>query len=305
MSVIPMPDWKIDKKDVEHVLKSETYETILPTSIYDIKIASADGLDQDILSKYKGKVTLLFNVAAGCGNIPQHGVIEELNQIFKDEEDFNILAVVVDDFTCHGYPEFQDGIDKYIEKNNLDKTPAEVAKEYAVKHYNVTYQFSELTNGRHDKHSYDPNYVPGGIKQQDQHILWNYLTAAYNADIMENGVPYHKEEVPWSSAKAPDSSGKKIFMPLNGNFTKFLIDRTGTKFKRYSNGFLLGERDNTGNVFPWYPEKFTVDGKRDHNPVLKEDENYPTGQFPSPVQKFGIEVSLNIISKDIKNYLNS
>lgn len=300
-----MPDWSIDKEDVQKALETETYETVLPTSIYDIKIASADGSEGDIFSKYKGKVTLLFNVAAGCGNIPQHGVIEELNQMFKDESNFNILAVVVDDFTCHGYPEFQDGIDKYIAKNKLDKTPAQVAQEYAQKHFNATFLFSELTNGRHDKHTYSPDYAPGAVKQQEQHVLWSYLTAAYNADIMENGIPYHNEEVPWSKVKAPDTSGKKTFMPLTGNFTKFLIDKTGTKFKRYSNGFLLGERDTNGNVFPWYPEKFNADGTRDHNPVLTEDKNYPSGQFPSPVQRFGIDVSLNIISKDIHSYLNA
>jgi hypothetical protein len=59
---------------------SSTDEHLLPVSVYDVEIRSADGQKKSILSEQKGKVTLLFNVAAGCGNIPQHSIIEELNQ---------------------------------------------------------------------------------------------------------------------------------------------------------------------------------------------------------------------------------
>ena len=63
---------------------SSPEEFVLPSSIYDIKLSSANGQKHDILSERKGKVTLLFNVAAGCGNIPQHTILEEINQIYKD-----------------------------------------------------------------------------------------------------------------------------------------------------------------------------------------------------------------------------
>lgn len=285
------------------------FETILPISIYDIELQSAGGVKSDILSDRKGKVTLIFNVAAGCGNIPQHSVIEELNQKYKNEDDFGILAVVVDDFTCHGYPEFQDGIKKYIEVNNLELTPGQVSQKYAVDHFGVTYDFSELTNGRYDKHRYDPSFVPGLVKEQEQHTLWHYLTEAYGADLGENGLPFHNEEIPWSDIEPIDAWGKKTFAPLRGNFEKFLIDRSGTKVKRYANGFLLGERDYMGETFPWVEEKYQENGKRDWRPVntkLENQEPIPKGQktsWPTNEQRNGIELSLKSISEDIDEYL--
>ena len=285
------------------------FETILPMSIYDIALQSAGGLKSDILSDRKGKVTLIFNVAAGCGNIPQHSVIEELNQKYKNEDDFGILAVVVDDFTCHGYPEFQDGIKKYIEVNNLELTPGQVSQKYAVDHFGVTYDFSELTNGRYDKHRYDPNFVPGSVKEQEQHTLWHYLTEAYGADLGENGLPFHNEEIPWSDIEPIDAGAKNTFAPLRGNFEKFLIDRSGTKVKRYANGFLLGERNYMGETFPWVEEKYQENGKRDWKPVNTKPENQgpiPKGQktsWPTKEQRMGMDVSLKSISEDIDEYL--
>ena len=286
------------------------FEKIIPISIYDIELQSAGGKKSDILSSQKGKVTLIFNVAAGCGNIPQHSVIEELNQKYKDEKDFSIIAVVVDDFTCHGYPEFQDGIKKYIEINNLELTPGQVSQKYAVDHFDVTYEFSELTNGRYDKHRYDPDFVPGKVKEQEQHTLWHYLTGAYEADVDETGLPFHDEDVPWSDYKLLNPEGKKSFPPLRGNFEKFLVDRTGTKIKRYANGFLLGERDYIGIAFPWVEERYQDNGRRDWNPVMTPQENQePTSHeqessWPTKEQRKGIEFSLKSISEDIDEYLN-
>lgn len=288
------------------------FEKILPISIYDLELTSAGGLKSDLLSKRKGKVTMIFNVAAGCGNIPQHSIIEELNQKYKNEDDFSILAVVVDDFTCHGYPEFQNGIKSYIETNDLTITPGQVAEKYATEHFGVTYEFSELTNGRYDKHRYDPSFVPGLVKEQEQHTLWHYLTGAYEADINElNGLPYHAEEVPWSELEPIDVRNKKTFPPLRGNFEKFLIDRTGKRVKRYANGFLLGERDYIGVTFPWVEEKYQENKKRDWNPVTTPQENQePTPEeqktsWPTKEQRKGIELSLESISIDIEEYLNS
>ena len=292
---------------------SSPNEFILPSSIYDIKLSSADGRKNDILGERKGKVTLLFNVAAGCGNIPQHTILEEINQIYEDCEDFGILAIVVDDFACHGYPEFQNGIQDYIEKNALSCTVGEVAEQYAKNNFNTTYEFSELTNGRHDKHVYDSNYVPGTVKQQEQHELWAYLTGAYMASMGENGIPHNDELVPWSNIKEKHvPSDAIIFTPLTGNFTKFLIDRTGTRIRRYQNGFLLGERGINGDMFPWNKEKYQEDGRRDHNPDHSPEyiwEKKPartteaSSGWPDIMQRAGMDISISLMRRDIESYL--
>lgn len=278
----------------------------LPLSIYDIKLKSADFQQSDILAEFKGKVTLIFNCDAGCGNIPQHMVIEELNQRYKNESDFNILAVTVDDFTCHGYPEFQSGLNDYIKIKSLNITPGELARNYAVENFNVTYEFSELTNGRYDKHRYDPNFVPGLTKEQDIHDLWYYLTEAFEADIGENGLPIHNEQIPWADidyVKPPE--GAKSFIPLTGNFDKFLVDRTGTRIKRYPNAFLLGERDKFGHPFPWVSVGEIRPGVPDYRPNTSEKDGGPenNGPFPTPLQRKGINISLDEISKDIDEFL--
>ena len=254
---------------------------------YDFKIGSTDGSTQDILSQYKGKVTLLFNCAAGCGNIPQHSVLQELHERYASELDFNIQAIVVDDFTCHGYPEFAEGLDAYAKNKGLDLTPGQVAEKYARDNFGVEYEFSELTKGRFDKHTYDPEWVPGAQYEQEPHDFWLYMTGADNVERDENNLPHHYEASPWGAEKQEIDYSKPGFSPLQGNFDKFLVDRTGHRVLRYTSSFLLGERDQLGKLAPWWTEN--------------GDEKF--GPWPSELQRRGIKASLDAICKDIDAFL--
>jgi glutathione peroxidase-family protein len=282
----------------EHTIAQEV---VHPVSLYDIPIASADGRNKDILAGRKGKVTLVFNVAAGCGNIPQHGIIEQLNQRYRNESDFDIIAVVVDDFQCHGYKEFQDGIASYCQVNGLDMSVGEFAKNYAEENFGTTFEFTELTNARVDKVTYESDFVPNTNVTQTQNALWYYLTEGYRATLNESGVPYTGEMVPWSSGYENVPYGSATANPITGNFTKFLIDRTGTKTKRYSNGFLLGERDVDGAIYPWINEKLLENGDKDWKPVVTNNDGEPW--IEQSVQMDGVALSLDIISRDIDSYL--
>ena len=295
-----------------HALFSSEYNRLnrLPISIYDLGLGSADDPTRDIFSPLRGKVTLVFNVASGCGNISQHLVIEELNRRFRDNADFSILAVVVDDFWCHGYPEFQNGLQSYIDSNGLDISPGQASQMYGETKFGTTYPFTRLTNGRYDKHSYDPTWVPGQAPVQQMHPFWYFLTGAYLADVDERGLPYQNETVGWTNVKrvsAPDS--KVGYTPLTGNFEKFLISRDGHYFFRYGNGFLLGHRDRTNVLFPWLTSETALDGIDDYrgNPtqiaqptVQVESEMFETSLFPfDEITRFGITHSLDLISDDI------
>jgi len=59
-------------------------------SIYDFNVKDIDGKDIS-LSKYKGKVLLIVNVASECGFTPQYAGLEKLYQEYKDK-DFMILG---------------------------------------------------------------------------------------------------------------------------------------------------------------------------------------------------------------------
>jgi glutathione peroxidase len=114
--------------------------TNIAGSIYDIPIQSWDNKD-NFLSKYKGKVTLIVNVTADCGNAPQLAPLEEIYQKYKDQG-FEIAAIPTNDFCGPGitYNEWEDGI-----------TCANDARTYALDTYQVTYDFSEMVTSQvHD-----------------------------------------------------------------------------------------------------------------------------------------------------------
>ena len=276
-----------DTIDLSEMIPTKDEPGSTEKSMYDFKIASPDGTNPDILSDYIGKVTLVFNCAAGCGNIPQHTILQELHERYADEPDFNIQAVVVDDFTCHGYPEFSDGLEGYAEANNLELTPGQIAEKYARDNFGVEYAFSELTKARFDKHTYDPEWVPGTEHEQEPDEFWQHLIGSDKLERNEKGVPHHYEVSPWAAEPQEEDRSKPGFSPLMGNFEKFLVDRTGHRQIRYSSSFLLGERGQNGNPLPWW----------------SNDDPESHGPWPSELQRRGITASLDALCKDIDAFL--
>lgn len=67
-------------------------------SIYDFDVVDIDGKSVS-MSKYKGKVLLIVNVASECGFTPQYEGLEKLYQAHKDEG-FMVLG-----FPCNQFRE--------------------------------------------------------------------------------------------------------------------------------------------------------------------------------------------------------
>jgi glutathione peroxidase len=65
-------------------------------SLYDYKVHSLAGEPVD-LSKYKGNVSLVVNVASHCGFTPQYAGLEKLDNDYQDKG-FVILAFPANDF---------------------------------------------------------------------------------------------------------------------------------------------------------------------------------------------------------------
>lgn len=140
-------------------------------NIYDIPLKSLEGED-NFLSKYKGKVSMIVNVTADCGNSPQYKTLEEIYQKYKDKG-FEIVAVPTNDFCGPGvtYNEFaENGI-----SCGLD------AKRYATDKYQVTYEFSELVTS--DPH---PSWREKRSNYGETHPLYKELTKNSNETMGGN-----------------------------------------------------------------------------------------------------------------------
>jgi glutathione peroxidase len=67
-----------------------------PASFYDLKTLSLDGTPGN-LAQYKGKVSLVVNVASKCGFTPQYEGLEALQRDMKGKG-FNVLGFPSNDF---------------------------------------------------------------------------------------------------------------------------------------------------------------------------------------------------------------
>jgi glutathione peroxidase len=66
------------------------------TSFYDLQAVSLDGKPGN-LAQYKGRVSLVVNVASKCGFTPQYEGLEKLQREMKDKG-FNVLGFPSNDF---------------------------------------------------------------------------------------------------------------------------------------------------------------------------------------------------------------
>jgi len=143
----------------------------MSVDIYSIQLKSHDGQD-GFLKQYRGKVCLIVNVTADCGNAPQYGIIEDLYQKYKDQG-FEVIAVPTNDYCGPGitYGKWEQGI-----------KDAEEARNYAKSVYGVTYNFSELVKSKPSsiwKHKTKPDHTA--------HELYDHLTSGkYPEDMSGN-----------------------------------------------------------------------------------------------------------------------
>lgn len=104
------------------------------TSVYDVKINSWDD-QEDFLAKYKGKVTLITNTTAACGNAPQFAILEDLYQKYKDQG-FEVVGIPTNQF-CG--PKVT-----YGEWESEGISCAQDSRDHAHTVYGATFDFAEL-----------------------------------------------------------------------------------------------------------------------------------------------------------------
>ena len=126
------------------------------TGVLGFTMKTIDGEDV-ALSKYRGKVLLIVNVASKCGNTPQYKDLEALYRKYKDQG-FMILG-----FPANNFGAQEPGTDQEI-------------KTFCSTTYGVTFDmFSKIS-----------------VKGDDQHPLYRLITSdsTYGGDVKWNFQKY-------------------------------------------------------------------------------------------------------------------
>lgn len=89
-------------------------------SFYDFRVKGPGGADYD-LAQYKGKVSLVVNVASKCGYTPQYKGLEELFESFPKDK-FVVLAFPCNQFGAQE-PGSESEIQQFCETNYFVKFP--------------------------------------------------------------------------------------------------------------------------------------------------------------------------------------
>lgn len=139
-------------------------------TIYEFKPTNING-EETSLEEFEEKVLLIVNTASECGYTPQYEGLQAIYEQYNDQG-FEILG-----FPANNFGGQEPGTDEEI-------------KQFCKVNYDVTFpMFSKIS-----------------VKGEDQHPLFEYLTAASNPDFTG--------EIKW-------------------NFEKFLIGKDGTLKHRF------------------------------------------------------------------------
>jgi len=112
-----------------------------PASVYGFTMQNIDGKPVD-LSQFRGKVTMVVNVASKCGFTPQYEGLEKIYEKYKDQG-FVILG-----FPANNFGGQEPGTNDQI-------------KEFCTLNYGVTF----------------PMFAKISVKGSDKHPLYRYLTS--------------------------------------------------------------------------------------------------------------------------------
>lgn len=146
------------------------------------------------LAQYEGKVMMIVNTASKCGFTPQYDGLEALYQKYKDQ------GLIIIGFPCDQFAHQEPGNDAEIE-------------EFCRINHGVTFPLMKKID----------------VNGQNEHPVFTYLKEV---------AP--KEEYKGLKAKATQKMLKTISKSVEKesdilwNFTKFLINRDGSKIKRYA-----------------------------------------------------------------------
>jgi len=136
--------------------RNQTFEKELFVSIYDYSLHTLTGEELD-LSEFKGKVTLMVNVASKCGLTPQYEGLEDLQKRYAGQG-FTVLG-----FPCNQFGGQEPG------------TADEIA-EFCSATYGVSFPLTEKVdvNGQQQAPIYRELTAVADADGQAGEIQWNF-----------------------------------------------------------------------------------------------------------------------------------
>jgi len=130
--------------------------------IYNFKVKDIDGKEV-MLSKFKGKVLLVVNVASRCGNTPQYTALEKLYEAHKKE------GLVILGFPANNFMGQEPGSDAEI-------------KTFCTSKYNVSFpMFSKVSVKGDDTAELYKWLIASSDRPQDD-IEWNFAKFVIGRD---------------------------------------------------------------------------------------------------------------------------
>ena len=170
----------------------------MESSLYSINVKNIFGEEQT-LSKYKGKVLLIVNVASQCGFTPQYSGLQKLYEKYKDEG-FCILAFPSNDFGRQ-----EPGENKEIEN-------------FCVKNYGVSFDlFSKIS-----------------VIGPQQSLLYKYLQEYKLTRVAQSGVKTFLMRFVTKFLLRIKGNILPKDHEVKWNFHKFLINKKGYPVSRCS-----------------------------------------------------------------------
>lgn len=151
-------------------------EPAKPVSLYDFRMKTIEGKEL-ALSKFKGKVLLVVNVASKCGNTPQYEALEKLYRAKRDQG-FAVLGFPANEFGGQ-----EPGTDAQI-------------KEFCTLNYDVSFpMFSKIVvkgEGIHPLYKWLTEQTGG------KDIEWNFakILVGKNGEVVKRFSPKTKPDDP-------------------------------------------------------------------------------------------------------------
>lgn len=162
-------------------------------NIYDLSVPTTEGKELS-LSEFKGKVMLIVNTATGCGFTPHYEPMEDMYEKYHEK------GLEIIDIPCNQFAGQAPGTDEEIH-------------EFCTLKYNTQF----------------PQMKKSDVNGENELPLYTFLKSQKGFEGFGKGV----KAMAMSTMLKKIDKDYKNNPDIKWNFTKFVVDRSGTVVKRF------------------------------------------------------------------------